>query len=414
MADTTFPEITSKFEILKNYTIGKLDRSETGIMPHQHKALQLIANFYLNKNGHGLIVMPTGTGKSAIALLSPYILGVKNKVLIITPTKTISKQLSDDVTGTDIQQSLYVRLGIISQNLSYKYLPAIVIQENKSLVKLAVTDIIIANAQKFKINSPAVDEDGNLNTDFFPVDAVDLLIVDEAHHYPAVTWRRIVNHYRNKKVLFLTATPYRRGTHLQKCDEIVEKIDLIFRFPRAEAVENGVIRSLEWRSFDTPDKFEWDLIQHLNALNERINGVFKYQAMAMVKTIAECVKCAERLQYNGISSKPYYGEGKETNLTEFKKGKLQLLVVCGKLLEGFDHPKVCICAFMYETKSYVRFSQFAGRCIRIDRNNPDLIRAFLFGPKELTTFFNRLNNEENGELPVEEPSFINRLESLKI
>ena len=123
----------------------------------------------------------------------------------------------------------------------------------------------------------------------------------------------------------------------------------------------------------------------------------------MVKTIAECVKCAERLQYNGIISKPYYNERKERNLNEFKEGKLQLLVVCGKLLEGFDHPKVCICAFMYKVKSYVRFSQFAGRCIRIDRNNSDSKRAFLFGPRELTTFFNRLNNEENEELPVEEP-----------
>ena len=63
MAGITFPELTSKFERLQNYTIGKLEENsnnpETGLMPHQHQALQLIAGFYLNKNGHGLIVMPT-------------------------------------------------------------------------------------------------------------------------------------------------------------------------------------------------------------------------------------------------------------------------------------------------------------------------------------------------------------------
>ena len=305
MANINFPELASKFERLQNYIIRKLEDNsnspETGVMPHQHQALQLITNFYLNKNRHGLIAMPTATGKSAIALLSPYVLGVKNKVLIITPSKAISKHFFKDVIGTNIQKSLYEHVGIISRSKRESYLPAIVIQENKNFPG---NDIIIANAQKFKVNSPAVDEDESLNTDFFPVDAVDLVIVGDAHHYPAETWRRIIAHYRNKKVLFLTANPYRGDILSQKCDGIIEKIDLIFRFPRAEAVENGVIRSLEWRSFDTPDKFEWDLIQHLNALNERINGVFKYQAMAMVKTIAECVKCAERLQYNGIISKP--------------------------------------------------------------------------------------------------------------
>jgi superfamily II DNA or RNA helicase len=35
--------------------------------------------------------------------------------------------------------------------------------------------------------------------------------VDEAHHYPARTWRLIVENFKNKQIVFLTATPNRNG-----------------------------------------------------------------------------------------------------------------------------------------------------------------------------------------------------------
>lgn len=41
---------------------------------------------------------------------------------------------------------------------------------------------------------------------------IDLVIVDEAHHYPARTWYNIINHFTNAKKLFMTATPtYNNG-----------------------------------------------------------------------------------------------------------------------------------------------------------------------------------------------------------
>jgi len=39
----------------------------------------------------------------------------------------------------------------------------------------------------------------------------DLVIVDEAHHYPAKTWKLLVDYFSNTNRLFLTATPLWRG-----------------------------------------------------------------------------------------------------------------------------------------------------------------------------------------------------------
>ena len=42
----------------------------------------------------------------------------------------------------------------------------------------------------------------------------DTVIVDEAHHYPAETWKKIIDHFKQRKKVFLTATPSHRGANI--------------------------------------------------------------------------------------------------------------------------------------------------------------------------------------------------------
>jgi superfamily II DNA or RNA helicase len=59
-------------------------------------------------------------------------------------------------------------------------------------------NLVIANAHKFGTNS-------NVDIDNIRADLFDLVIVDEAHHYPARTWRSIIDYFQLSKKLFLTA-----------------------------------------------------------------------------------------------------------------------------------------------------------------------------------------------------------------
>jgi superfamily II DNA or RNA helicase len=58
-------------------------------------------------------------------------------------------------------------------------------------------NIVIANAHKFGSNT---------DVDLAEIPRTfDLVIVDEAHHYPAPSWKSIVDHFPGSKKLFLTA-----------------------------------------------------------------------------------------------------------------------------------------------------------------------------------------------------------------
>lgn len=64
-------------------------------------------------------------------------------------------------------------------------------------------DVVVALPQS--ISPDHYDEDAKPPTDLF-----DLVIVDEAHHAPAPTWRAILDHFDEARKVLLTATPRRR------------------------------------------------------------------------------------------------------------------------------------------------------------------------------------------------------------
>lgn len=63
----------------------------------------------------------------------------------------------------------------------------------------------------------------------FPRDAFDYIVVDEFHHAAAPTYRRVIDHFRPKFLLALTATPERTdgGDLLALCEE-----NLVYRCAR--------------------------------------------------------------------------------------------------------------------------------------------------------------------------------------
>ena len=58
----------------------------------------------------------------------------------------------------------------------------------------------------------------------FPDDFFDMIIVDEAHHGAAPSWKKVFDKFPNAKVANLTATPFRSDR--QELDG-----ELVFRYP---------------------------------------------------------------------------------------------------------------------------------------------------------------------------------------
>lgn len=210
-----FPTNTapSKFNFGHRAILGFSSNLEnnTQIWEHQKEATLNIFNYFENpSNRIGLCVLPTGAGKSGIAVLSAYVLNA-TRVLIITPSETISNQLYHDFCDIDGGSFLVRTNAIANENPNQYFKNSLrpsckgVIKKGSQVKEAFTFELVIANAHKFR---PLEREEGDELIIFDLPNNIDLVIVDEAHHYPAKTWYNIINHFTNAKKLFLTATPY--------------------------------------------------------------------------------------------------------------------------------------------------------------------------------------------------------------
>ena len=160
-------------DINENLDLGTEFRKEVVLRPYQRKAIET-----LNKKKYrGVIVLPTGAGKSIIGL---YIIKkLKRKTLIVVPTIELMDQWR-----SKIMQILAPRSDIIGMWGGGR----------RDIRDITITTYQSACKRDFILKG---------------MDSFDLIIFDEAHHLPASTYieiaKRLIANYR----VGLTATPRR-------------------------------------------------------------------------------------------------------------------------------------------------------------------------------------------------------------
>lgn len=102
-------------------------------------------------------------------------------------------------------------------------------------------NLIIVNAQKFSANSSVEWEKLNRKN-------YNLLIVDEAHHFPAPIWEKIVSYFLCKTI-FLTATPYRRNQPILQGQNGL----ICYQISLNELIQGGIIRQVAFREIGSDD-----------------------------------------------------------------------------------------------------------------------------------------------------------------
>jgi DNA repair protein RadD len=155
-------------------------------------------------------VCPTGTGKSGIAACLPYVMKVA-RCLVISPSLTITEQLREAFTGgkQGYETAFLVKCGIVDvDSFKDQAVPTEFVVDDCSDVSsecMLQYSLIVTNAHKFPGGDTAPWSSK------FPMDKMDLVIVDEAHHFPAGLWDGIVQRARecSKKV--------RLSPHLATC-----------------------------------------------------------------------------------------------------------------------------------------------------------------------------------------------------
>ena len=213
------------------------------LYPHQIEAVLKLRKYFNRHKYHpdssniALVVLPTGCGKTGVAVLASYALNA-SRVLVITPSIIISKQIHKAYGNFLIQHGLIPpnNPGIAQWVLPTKSL----IKKSSEIQEGMRSMVMVVNAHKIGGRSSVKIED-------IPREGYDLVIVDEAHHYPAPTWKLLVDHFDKSNRLFLTATPEHKG-------KPILPIAPCYELKRIDAVQMGIIRDVKFDELTMGDE----------------------------------------------------------------------------------------------------------------------------------------------------------------
>ena len=406
------------------------------LLPHQSDALQfLVEKFSANPQSNGAagdaseatlpkrprseakdfylplhagVSMPTGSGKTGIICCLPYYLGsiglkkplhgslatgnprhhFKKPILVLAPNLDIANQLYGQiaVAGGISHKNFLLGKKIVHRDDQKRVLPDVmkidVTDDLTDQYSLERYDVIIANVHKFL--SKKTREESPKWVEKFDDNLFSFVIVDEAHHFPAPTWVKILNKFKHHAgVIFFTATPYRSDEK----ERVVLGKELWFHLTLEDARENKIIRRTNPvpvgpENFEEADEgvvYE-EVLQKIKEIQERKNreqplpNNVPHMAIAIVKNQHQCNEVAKRWNqlFKEEKSAIAYHTGKSDSqqkemMKKIEENEVKLVVVVGKLLEGFDHPPISIAAILTKIGSPVKFTQFIGRAQRICR-----------------------------------------------
>lgn len=354
--------------------------------------------FQQNPTGEALVVLPTGTGKSGLISIAPFDVS-DGRVLIITPgliTRDSIKKTQDA-----LQDNFWINHDII---FSIDNLPVLVEYESDvSDEHLKQSHIIFSNIHKLS-SSRATSLISRVPPDFF-----DMIIIDESHHAPAESWKKVLEYFSNAKKLHVTGTPYRgdnqelpgQKIHETSLSEVmrakyvkllrketVNAHELYFTLPESPNKQLTLEEVLEFKeqewiekcislskdcSLDVIDRS----IKQFNYLKESSPTV-PHKILAVGCSIKHAEDIAAWYKDKGMSvviihSNMSHEEQQET-LMKIENHQCNVVVSVNMLMEGYDHRYLTILALFRPYRSINAFAQIIGRVLRVIPNNE--IKAF--------------------------------------
>ncbi|MER9578553.1 DEAD/DEAH box helicase family protein [Mesorhizobium sp. M0400] len=250
---------------LGGYSFWDGEEGSPRLWEHQQAAIATVVA-YLNgdkaiperpeQKEAALLKLPTGTGKSGIIAVLARCLPNVRRVLVLTPRTALTEQLIADIRyrfwkhmgfeheGTALFTAAAEEFGNALESVYVEqFLP-----KNVGMIAQHLTEpdsdraILVGTHQALgDIRKTAHDPDDGGSQEAAILlahicDQFDLVIVDEGHYEPAISWSRGVREF-NLPTLLLSATPYRndyksfrvRGRYL-------------FNFPYRQAVGRRIIR----------------------------------------------------------------------------------------------------------------------------------------------------------------------------
>lgn len=217
----------------------------------------------------------------------------------------------------------------------------------------------------------------------------EILMIDEAHHCVSNSYQSVIDSLefvpgnKDRLLVGVTATPQRSDKH--GLGNTFEKI--VFSRSISTMIKAGYLSGVSGRQILT--SFALDGVRSSSgdfAINElaeivdtpeRNNFVvnkFKEYAsdrkgIAFCCNVDHCKNLEEAFRNEGIAAAAVWGDmepaGRKQVLDDLKKGRIQVAISCGILVEGFDEPSVDAIVMARPTQSSGLYIQCVGRGLRL-------------------------------------------------
>ena len=336
----------------------------TVLRPYQQESIDGLFEWWADKPGNALLVLPTGTGKSVVlAEVSRLCLGWDGtRVLIVTHVQELVEQNYLEL----IRLWPQAPAGINAAGLNRR--------DTKADITFCSIQSVWKHATKFQ--------------------KIDIVMVDEAHLIPVknqTMYRRflddlwVMNPYM--KVVGFTATPFRLGSGRLDEGEGALFSGIAYEYPIREAIDEGYLCSLTTKH--TTAQFDLSDVKvvggeyvagQLEAAVDRaeLNQIVVDEVIARAGNrkswlffcsgVDHAQHISEILNERGISCAVIHAEtpkqDRKNIIREFKAGKLQAIASMNVITTGFNAPSVDLIAMLRPTKSAGLYIQMAGRGTR--------------------------------------------------
>jgi superfamily II DNA or RNA helicase len=325
------------------------------LRPYQKEALDAIVSNADNGIFKQLVVLPTGAGKTVIFSQLPIIKPDTLPMLVLAHRSELLEQ---------------ARSKILESN------PNLTVEIEQAERKAGKVDVVVASVATLgRNNTPRIEE--------YPKDYFKSIVIDEAHHAAAPSYRRIIDFFSPDFLLGVTATPQRSDS-----TRLIDVFDeIVYYRTIQDLIREGWLSPLVGYRVKTNTDISEVEIQNgeysQSQLEEKIDNpernahvVAAYRNLAMDKKAliyASGVRHAQNLavsfRTSEIKTAVIVGttprEEREEILAQFATGQISVIVNVGVLTEGFDEPSLEAIIIAKPTRSTLLYTQIVGRGTRL-------------------------------------------------
>lgn len=354
------------------------------LRPYQVDCLQALTEARQSGSKTGLIVLASGLGKTYVSAME-----CKNFLEVVEELRAIllasaSDDLADEKaesvashqSGTRVLflcnreillvQAMQTFREVFGEGKTYGFF----VGRTKSREKV---DFLFATFQSMRKHMES-----------FPPGEFNYIVVDEAHHAQANTYRHVMRYFEPDFTLGMTATVHRLDE--RKLEDVFGEI--VFSMDVFEGIAAGWLAQTDYRVvMQDPRRFLKTVkranFKSVNAVDktffvpkrdEKIVRLIKKYAnnfrknariMIFCKTVEHAERIAELFDQVGVVHSARTTAQNFKTLDEYREGKLKVIVSVQMLNEGLDVPETDVIVFLRNTVSPTVFFQQLGRGLRL-------------------------------------------------